>query len=621
MHVPQPEVQADDTNPKGFGEPQWVVDFHDELLKRCNVQVSDARPSAWFEAGKLGTFEPLRQRLRDWLEPQFAEGPELVVKDPRLSWFLGLWRSAALRCDASPAYVTMLRPVTEVVGSKQQHYGAKFGEVNRTAAWVNMMLHTERATRGSARAFVRYGDLLKDWTVPLFGIGQQFDLASVQTASANDIRAVHAFVDPNLRRVQLTWDDIEVPPRLREIAEESWQGLDRLADPGGDTPEVHDLLDELRTAYADLYDEAEAIAQSTALAAHRDGLAQLPAPTTTRRGVDKVPHGVRADGAGECPPRTAQGVRAGAVNPPSEADIPTVEGLADYDVTWPWREGKLPSGLTCVFRVKNEARNLPWVLPPMFEAVQHVVLVDNGSDDGTLEVARATAEKVGALDRLTATTYPFQVSRAGAEHLATPPDSVHSLTHFYNWSFSHVRTNYSMKWDGDMVLTREGVGTLADLSWQLEDSNAVVAFPRHPLTIESESVAWIDLGFRFLEPWVYPMGPEFTFVKAFEWEVREFPSSSERIIAPEGMVVELKWLDTNEFAHWTSTDDFESSRAPRKRREWEVYSALSEGRGEEVQGLHRIEAPPGVHVIDHVTSTWLPQAERPLVRRPGRLDV
>ena len=293
MHVPQPEVQADATNPKGFGEPQWVVDFHTELLKRCNVQVSDARPSAWFEAGKLSTFEPLRQRLHEWLEPQFAEGPELVVKDPRLAWFMGLWRSAALRCDATPAYVTMLRPVTEVVGSKQQHYGSKFGEVNRTAAWVNMMLHTERATRGSARAFVRYADLLKDWTVPLFGIGQAFDLAAVQTASANDIRAVHAFVDPDLRRVQLTWDDVEVPPRLREIAEESWQHLDGLADEGGDTPAVHAALDELRTAYAELYDEAEAIAESTALAAHRDGLAQLPAPTTSRRGVDRVPHGVR----------------------------------------------------------------------------------------------------------------------------------------------------------------------------------------------------------------------------------------------------------------------------------------------------------------------------------------
>lgn len=302
-------------------------------------------------------------------------------------------------------------------------------------------------------------------------------------------------------------------------------------------------------------------------------------------------------------------------------DIPCAEGDPAYDVVWPWRDGPLRPGLTCVFRVKNEARNLPWVLPPMFEAVQHVILVDNGSDDGTPEVAQRVAEEVGAADRFTLTTYPHRVSRAGTEHLATPPDSVHSLTHFYNWSFSHVRTTYSMKWDGDMVLTREGVGVLADLSWQLEDSNAVVAIPRHPLSIESESVAWLDLGFRFLEPWVYPMGPEFTFVKAFEWEVREFPETSERIVAPEGLCVELKWLDQDEFAHWSSTEDFDSSRAPRKRREWEVYSALRDGRGDEVPGLVRIEAPPGVHVVDFVTSTWLPQAPRPLVKRRGRLNV
>ncbi|GAA1159438.1 sulfotransferase family protein [Nocardioides aquiterrae] len=295
MHVPQPEVAADETNPKGFGEPQWVVDFHDELLRRCNVQVSDARPSAWFESGKLAAFEPLRERLHDWLEQQFVEGgPELVVKDPRLAWFLGLWRAAALRCDATPAYVTMLRPVTEVVGSKQRYYAAQrsAGEVQRTAAWVNMMLHTERSTRGSARRFVRYADMLKDWTVPVFAIGQAFDLDAVKSATANDVRRVHQFIDPTLRRVQLTWDDVEVPDRLREIAEESWQHLDRLADEGGDVPAVHEVLDQLRAAYSELYGEAEAMAHSTALAARREGLAQQPEPAV-RHGVDRVPHGVR----------------------------------------------------------------------------------------------------------------------------------------------------------------------------------------------------------------------------------------------------------------------------------------------------------------------------------------
>ena len=297
MHVPQPEVLADETNPKGFGEPQWVVDLHTELLQRCNVAVSDARPAAWFEAGKLANIERLRTRLHTWLVEQFAEAPELVVKDPRLAWFLGLWRSAALRCEAAPAYVTMLRPVTEVVGSKQRYYSTRFGEIDRTAAWVNMMLHTERATRGSQRAYVRYEDLLTDWTIPLFGIGQRFDLFAVKSASANDIRKVHQFIDPNLRRVQLTWDDVEVPARLRDIAEESWAALDKLADDGGDRPDVHATLDEMRAAYASFYEEAEAIASSTALASRRegygDGAAGRP-PMGASRGADRIPHGLRA---------------------------------------------------------------------------------------------------------------------------------------------------------------------------------------------------------------------------------------------------------------------------------------------------------------------------------------
>ncbi len=305
---------------------------------------------------------------------------------------------------------------------------------------------------------------------------------------------------------------------------------------------------------------------------------------------------------------------------PAGPSLRNSEGHTDYDITWPWERGPLTPGLTCVFRVRDEARNLPWVLPPMFEAVQHVVLVDNGSTDGTAEVAAEVAERLGVTDRFTLTSYPFRVARAGEEHLHTAPDSVHSLTYFYNWSFAQVRTAYSMKWDGDMVLTREGVALLKDLSWQLRGSGAVVAIPRHPMSIESDSVAWLDLGFRFLEPWIYPMGPEFTFVKAFEWEVREFPPTSERVVTPEGMCVELKWLDQDEFAHW-STTDFDAVRTPRKARELEVYRALSQGRGEEIEGLVRVESPPGVHVIDYVTGTWMAQAPRPLVKRPDSMET
>ena len=63
---------------------------------------------------------------------------------------------------------------------------------------------------------------------------------------------------------------------------------------------------------------------------------------------------------------------------------------------------------------------------------------------------------------------------------------------------------------------------------------AIVAMPRHPLTVVDESTGWLDLSLRFLEPWVYPMGPDFTFVKAFDWELREFPAGRRADRAPAG---------------------------------------------------------------------------------------
>lgn len=271
MHVPPPEVPADEAGLRGSAESQWVVDLHTELLERANVGVTDARPSAWFETGKWAANGILRTRVVDWLGPQFAplpdeeDEPELVLKDPRMAWFLGLWKAAALRVDATPAYLTTLRHVTEVVGTRDR-------PAARTAAWVNMMLHTERGTRGSLRAFVRYDDLLADWTIPLFRVGTDLGLRAVTEASANSMRKVHQFVDPDLHRGRHTWADVSVPPRLQEIAEESWQVLSALAEPDGETAARHATLDELRDAYVELYDEAEGIAASTADAARREGV-------------------------------------------------------------------------------------------------------------------------------------------------------------------------------------------------------------------------------------------------------------------------------------------------------------------------------------------------------------
>ncbi len=323
LHVPRPEVPADASNPKGFSEPQWVVDHHDRLLREAGVQVSDARPGAWFETGRVSTREPERSATTAWLEGQLADHSELVVKDPRLSWFLALWRVAAIRTGATPVYATMLRPPAEVVGSKQLYYANTLGSAHLAASWLNMLLHTERGTRdavlpgdpagsgrsgssGGGRVFVRYADLIDDWTRTTGHVGETLGLQHVRHADSERIRDGHRFVDPSLRRMGQGLDDLALPSRLHELVAETWSELNKLAEPGGDVPDVHATLDQLREAYTDLYAEAEAISRSSVVAIEhrlkRPGPRSGPRPAgasataapTPEHAADKIPHGLRA---------------------------------------------------------------------------------------------------------------------------------------------------------------------------------------------------------------------------------------------------------------------------------------------------------------------------------------
>lgn len=284
--------------------------------------------------------------------------------------------------------------------------------------------------------------------------------------------------------------------------------------------------------------------------------------------------------------------------PALDEAISNIEGHHDFDVEWGRRQGKVRPGFTAVLRVKDEARNLPHVLPGLLRSVASIIIVDNGSSDGTPEVARTVASDLGMADRLTVTEYPFTVSRCGSEHLATPPRSVHSLTYFYNWSFSHVDTAYVLKWDGDMVLTYEGEQIIRDLAWQLEASEAIIRIPRHSLYLGSDKVAWLDTGWRNREPWGWPNKPGFSFGKGFEWEIPLQPRWVQPLILPQFICFELKWLDLNEFDHWSPHDFEKSGRTGRKNREMEVFAGLQDGA---VDGdLLRIDAEGDEHVVDTV---------------------
>src|SRR5690606_29426317 len=116
------------------------------------------------------------------------------------------------------------------------YYANKLGSAHLAAGWVNMLLHTERATRGDAgagsgRTFVRYADLLTDWVRTTTDMAEHLDLRAVLHADSENIREVHRFVDPNLRRVTVTLADLGLPQRLHELTQETWDQLNLLTDP------------------------------------------------------------------------------------------------------------------------------------------------------------------------------------------------------------------------------------------------------------------------------------------------------------------------------------------------------------------------------------------------------
>jgi len=295
VHIPQPEVRADATNPRGFGEPRWVVDFHSRLLRQRRVTVNDARPAAWESTAAAAADPAVNAALLEWLRAQVGQADAVVVKDPRTVWLLPLWMGCAAELGIAPSFVTMLRHPAETVASARKSYGTWQSEASRAAAWVNVALETERLTRGARRAFLRYDDLLADWSREVARVGAQLDLPLLRDLDRSAFPEVDGFVDPSLHRNRATWEDANVPAPLRELAEEAWQRLQPLAAAGGDTPEVRAALDEARASFQTLYAEAEQIAQSSITAAkprRGDGSGRpAPAPPASlrRRVARRVP--------------------------------------------------------------------------------------------------------------------------------------------------------------------------------------------------------------------------------------------------------------------------------------------------------------------------------------------
>ena len=267
-------------------------------------------------------------------------------------------------------------------------------------------------------------------------------------------------------------------------------------------------------------------------------------------------------------------------------------------------------GITALLPLGGSAIGLHRCLPALLRAVEQVIVVDcrraaEPSDPGAVEEARTIAQDLGLAHRLHVLDYPYEVSPPGTAHLDTPPDSVLSLVHFHNWAFSHVRTTYALRWDASLVLTPPGEGLLSDFNWQVGHHQVTLRMPRHPLYVESDRVAYLDLAWANVDQCGHPVAPGYSYVKGFDREVLRLPHSVRHHPLPLGSCLLLRDIgEPTEPPSPASRTSPSSAEARRERYEADTLRSILAGRWRERPALHRLESPSGVHVVDHAATYW-----------------
>ncbi len=235
-----------------------------------------------------------------------------------------------------------------------------------------------------------------------------------------------------------------------------------------------------------------------------------------------------------------------------------------------------PPGMSAVIRACDEEQVIALAVSSLLGVVDEIVLVDNGSTDHTVTRVLEVAQNNDTSTEIRVLCYDVPISRCGAEHAQTDPDDPRSLVAFYNWAFSRARYRQSMKWDADMVATRFGGMLLSRLRLETADPT-VIAFQCLPVYLRGEShatEALFDLDGRHRESYIHPSYPLSRYVKADLWERLEAPTKS--AFTAWIAALELKFIDSDENRHWSSTDDLQ--RTARKVRELEMFEAISAGR-------------------------------------------
>lgn len=193
--TPQTLMGATSNNLRGHWESKPIVDLNDEILAACGHR--------WYSRQRIAVCPSevvrargLWPRLRDTLESEFGGASTVVLKDPRISRLVPLYREVLDELGYATEAVLTLRNPLEVAQSLARR--DRMEPRRAIGVWMRYTLDAERGTRGLPRALVVYEELLADWRAATSRMKQHLGGAWPEV-SAEAAAGIDAFLTPELR--------------------------------------------------------------------------------------------------------------------------------------------------------------------------------------------------------------------------------------------------------------------------------------------------------------------------------------------------------------------------------------------------------------------------------------
>lgn len=261
--LPSHVMEGDEHNAKGYFEPWRIAVFNDQRLRAAGgawddpfthpyVALADTDEAAW------------RDRASTLFDEDYAESPIPLLKDPRVSVLLPLWRPVLEAKGYEMRCLIPVRHPLAVAGSLAKRDG--FPPLKSVLLWTTYMLAAEAGSRGLPRAFVDYDALLADWR-----------------AEVRRIEAAHGAALPALTETAGEEIDGFLTPELRHNA-----GRGNLADLGEIGADAQAVLDWFgAAARGEAADTAPLDAAAARLADLRARIGPLVSPVTRAHDIVK----------------------------------------------------------------------------------------------------------------------------------------------------------------------------------------------------------------------------------------------------------------------------------------------------------------------------------------------